>query len=116
MQKVLRIDGKDVGFKATALTPRIYRHVVGRDMMADMAKIRESIGKANKNGEQLNSLDLEIFENVAYVMAKQYDANVPDTADEWLDMFNTFSIYDVLPEIINLWQVNEQTTSVPKKK
>lgn len=26
MEKVIKIDGRDVGFKATALTPRLYRH------------------------------------------------------------------------------------------
>ena len=26
MDKVVKIDGKEVGFRATALTPRLYRH------------------------------------------------------------------------------------------
>jgi hypothetical protein len=33
-----------------------------------------------------------MFENIAYVMAKHADANIPDTPEEWLDRFNTFSI------------------------
>ena len=33
-------------------------------------------------------------------MAKHADpTGVPDTADEWLDEFSTFSIYQVLPKI-----------------
>ena len=41
---------------------------------------------------------------------------IPDTADEWLDSFEMFSIYTVLPQIIELWRLNEMTTSQPKKK
>ena len=45
---------------------------------------------------------LEMFENIAYVMAKHADPSIPDTPEEWLDGFNTFSIYQVLPQIIEL--------------
>ena len=33
---------------------------------------------------------------------------VPDTPDVWLDMFGTFSIYQVLQEKIELWGLNVQ--------
>ena len=65
---------------------------------------------------QLSALDLEIFENAAYVMAKQYDANLPNSPEEWLDEFETFSIYEILPAILELWQLNSATTAKPKKK
>ena len=39
----------------------------------------------------------------------------PDTSDEWLDQFGTFSIYQVLPEIIELWGLNVQTQVESKK-
>ena len=39
----------------------------------------------------------------------------PDTPDEWLDQFGTFSIYQVLPEIIELWGLNVQTQVESKK-
>lgn len=60
--------------------------------------------------------DLEIFENAAYIMARQYDANIPDTPEGWLDGFETFSIYEVLPAILELWAINAQTTAKSKKK
>lgn len=58
---------------------------------------------------------LEMFENIAYVMAKHADLNIPDTPEEWLDEFNTFSIYQVLPSIIELWGLNVQTEVESKK-
>jgi hypothetical protein len=38
-----------------------------------------------------------------------------DTAEEWLEEFSVFSIYQVLPEIISLWGVNLETQSEAKK-
>ena len=49
-------------------------------------------------------------------MAKQYDANLPNSPEEWLDGFETFSIYEILPAILELWQLNSATTAKPKKK
>lgn len=126
MEKMVKIDGKEVGFRATALTPRIYRHKIGRDMIQDLNKLQASYNKATRlpaeatdeerKEAQLSALDLEIFENAAYVMAKQYDANIPNSPEEWLDGFATFSIYEILPAILELWQLNSATTAKPKKK
>ena len=44
-----------------------------------------------------------------------YTAYIPDTADEWLDEFSTFSIYQVLPKVIELWGLNVQTQVESKK-
>ena len=126
MDKIVNIGGKEVGFRATALTPRLYRHKIGRDIIQDLSKLQRTYIKAAKMPKdateeerkeaQLSALDLEIFENTACIMAKQYDANIPDTPDEWLDMFDTFSIYEILPHILDLWIRNSATTAKPKKK
>ena len=58
---------------------------------------------------------LEMFENIAFVMAKHADASVPNTPKEWLDGFNTFSIYQVLPQLIELWRLNVKTDIESKK-
>ena len=42
---------------------------------------------------------------------------VPETPDEWLDSIDgVFSVYDVLPEVIDLWDASVATTSTPAKK
>ncbi len=56
-----------------------------------------------------------MFENIAYIMAKHADNNIPDNPEDWLDEFNTFSIYQVLPELIKLWGLNVQTQVESKK-
>ena len=59
---------------------------------------------------------LEVFENIAYIMAKHADPeNVPDNPDEWLEAFNTFSIHEVLPQLIELWGLNVETQAESKK-
>lgn len=63
-----------------------------------------------------DTFSLELFEDISYIMAKHADSQgVPDTPDEWLDQFGTFSIYQVLPEIIELWGLNVQTQEESKK-
>ena len=57
-----------------------------------------------------------MFENVAYIMAKHADPDIPNDPDEWLEQFDTFSIYQVLPEILKLWHLDNLTTIESKKK
>ena len=112
---------------------------MGRDIIRDLNQLKHSYDKAvaarkikqpgkdateKQKAEydaavkeaQLSVMDLEIFENAAFVMARQYDQTIPDTPEEWLEGFAVFSIYEILPEILALWQLNQQTTSTPKKK
>lgn len=126
MDKIIKIDGKEVGFRATALTPRLYRHKIGRDIIHDLNKLKRAYEKATalpetatdeeREDAQLSSIDLEIFENVSFIMARQYDTSLPNTPEEWLDGFKTFSIYEILPSVLELWAMNEMQTAKPKKK
>ena len=113
--KKLNIDGKEVYFKASAAIPRIYRLRFGRDIYKDLASLDTAIKANNPDSSNLDNLSLEIFENIAYIMARHADESVPDTVEDWLDGFNTFSIYQVLPEIIKLWGLNVETQIEAKK-
>lgn len=117
MEKTIQIDGRDVKFKATASMPRLYRATFGCDIIRDVNMLDQMIKKMDGDENQLSVMDLTIFENMAYIMAKQADPeNVPNTQDEWLDEFSMFSIYEILPEIAKLWAENMRTTVKPKKK
>ena len=109
MIKNIEIDGKQVAFKASAAIPRIYRMKFQRDIYKDLKALEKSIGDNSEESSNLDMFSLEMFENIAFVMAKHADASIPNTPEEWLDGFNTFSIYQVLPEIIELWGLNVQT-------
>lgn len=86
------------------------------EMEAVNTQSASSTKAANSGASNLDFFSLEMFENIAYVMSKHADAAVPDTPEEWLDGFNTFSIYQVLPEIIELLGLNLQTDASAKKK
>lgn len=123
MDKVIRIDDQDVEFRATARTPRLYRVIIGRDMIVDMNKLSrkyKEVSEAKINGEnetEFTADDLQIFEDAAYVMARHANPDMEEkTADEWLDKFDMFSIYTILPDLLILWGQNQKTTSTPKKK
>ena len=111
----VEIDGKQVPFKASAAIPRIYRIKFNRDIYKDLRTLEKAVGEGDEENSNLDLFSLEMFENIAYVMAKHADPNIPDTPEEWLDEFNTFSIYQVLPSIIELWGLNVQTEVESKK-
>lgn len=115
LTKTIDIDGKQVTFRASAAVPRIYRIKFGRDIYKDLAALEKAVGDGNEEASDLDLFSLEMFENIAYIMAKHADPNIPDTPEEWLDGFGTFSIYQVLPQIIELWGLNVQTQAEAKK-
>lgn len=83
--KKIEIDGQEVEFRASAAVPRMYRLKFGRDIYKDLRQLEKSVGD---NDEDESSLDL--FS---------------------LEQFNTFSIYQILPELIDLWGLNVQMTT-----
>ena len=142
MERTILIDGKEVRLRASASIPRLYRIKFRRDIIHDMAFISKALDKslrarkaATEQAEsktdakeetagqavalEASDIPLEaltMFENVAYLMAKHADPTVPSDPEEWLDGFETFSIYQVFPVIQEMWEVNLQTKSVPVKK
>ena len=116
IKKNITIDGIDVPFKASAAVPRLYRLKFSRDIYKDFASLHKNI-KENDEGESTLDIEsLEVFENVAYIMAKHADPeNVPDDPDDFLEQFNTFSIYEILPQLIELWGLNTATQIKSKK-
>ena len=115
IERTIEISGKPVQFRSSATVPRLYRAKFKRDIFKDLTKLEKSYSKRTEEGDELQIDDLEIFENVAYIMAYHADPSIPKTIDEWLDQFEMFSIYQVLPEIIELWGLNVQTQSTAKK-
>ena len=116
IEKTVKIGGADVRFRSSASVPRLYRIKFGRDIFKDLAKLEQSFReKGNENASMMEIEDLEIFENVAYIMAWHADPTIPGTIDEWLEQFEMFSIYEILPEILELWGTN-LITDVQSKK
>ena len=116
LEKTVKIGERDVKFRSSATVPRLYRIKFGRDIFKDLSKLEQSFKeKGGEEGSSMEIEDLEIFENVAYIMAFHADPSIPKTIDEWLEQFDMFSIYEELPEILELWGTN-LITDVESKK
>lgn len=127
MTKTVTVDGKEVPLRASAAVPRLYRIKFRRDILVDMGEIKQALDEAEaarkaegKSVEEASYLPMEaltLFENVAYIMAKHADKDsVPERVDDWLDSFDTFSIYSVFPVIQELWAQNLEQITAPQKK
>lgn len=116
ISKNITIDGIEVPFKASATIPRLYRLKFGRDIYRDFSALQKNVRENDSENSGLDIESLEVFENIAYIMAKHANPdNVPDTPDEWLEQFNTFSIYEILPKLLELWGLNTATQVEAKK-
>lgn len=128
MQKIIEIEeGRSFNFKASAFSPIMYNKLFpGRDFLKDMECLKE------KNDEEDDSFNMEHYEHfvrVAYTFAYQGLAPTPRKTKEqeefrekypdawdWIDSFRTFSIYEILPEIIDLWYTNEKKVAESKNR
>lgn len=135
MRKTITINGAAVEFKSSAAIPRMYRLKFGRDIFVDMNRLKKQVDaqnrakqaakkEAEKNGEEFDEESfesslpigsLEMFENIAFLMSKHADPEQPSEIEAWLDQFETFDIYQVLPEILEMWNLENETRSKQKK-
>lgn len=113
IKKIITIDGIDVPFKASAALPRMYRVKFGRDIYSDFSKLQGGVD----SDSTMDIQSLEIFEDLAWLMARHAEPEtVPDNPDDFLEQFNTFSIYEILPQLIELWGLNVETKVQSKKE
>ena len=57
-----------------------------------------------------------MFEDLAWLMARHADpANVLDSPEEFLDQFTAGSIFQILPQLTELWGLNVQTEVESRK-
>ena len=116
IKKNIVIDGREVPFKASAAVPRLYRLKFGRDIYKDFASLQTNVEDEDAEKSGLDIESLEVFENIAFIMAKHADPdNVPENPNDFLEQFNTFCIYEILPQLIELWGLNKATQVESKK-
>ena len=68
--KKIEIDGKEVTFKASAAVPRLYRIKFGRDIYKDLRQLEKSVGENDEDNSNLDLFSLEMFEDLAWLMAR----------------------------------------------
>lgn len=110
MEKTIEIGGKQITFKSTAATPLRYKAQFGKDYFAEIMKLG-SLAKLNKNKIDYKifaEADFEVFYNIIWVLAKTADKTIPEPIT-WLDSFDEFPLFEILPEIQDLITSSIQT-------
>lgn len=102
MEKIIKIDGKELRIKASAATLVHYRNEFGTDMLDDLY-----------NPKKLNASS--VIEKSVYIMAKDAGENLP-TFDEWLEGFALDSFTKVIKAVVNFWNESSEGVVKPKKK
>ena len=116
MEKTLTIDGRQVAFKSSGAFLLRYKAQFNRDAFQDVLKLGKAFRK-DRNGKpvlsNLNALDMAIFYNLAWTLAKTADKTIPPPMD-WLDSFGTFPLSEIMPEIMDLLELSMGATVQPK--
>jgi hypothetical protein len=129
LEKTIEVEkGRSVTFRASALSPLSYKLLFKRDFFKDLEGLSEleEISNEAETGEESQSIQVttenyEMFMRIAFCMAyqgvekglntkkqREFLEQYPDMWT-WLDSFETFSMFTVLPEIISLWGLNAET-------
>ncbi len=114
MEKIINIDGKDIKFKSTAGTLMRYRNNFGRDLIKDIVALDKKFKTVKSGTAQFELIELDMFEKIAWAMAKTADDTITDI-EHWLDDFDSFSIMKVLPQIMDLLVGNLRQESEKKR-
>lgn len=111
MEKIIKLEGKKIGLKASAGTVRAYRDYFGRDILKDMGELEEEILKRKTMSTETTA----IAENVLWIMAREYDPDIPEIT-EWLGDFSPMFIYEAIVHVIYMWRLNSTTLNKSAKK
>lgn len=114
MEKIIKIGEKEIRMKSTAGTMMRYRNNFNRDFIKDLISLQEKLKDKIEKGKEFEAIDLDLFEKIAWCMAKTADNSIPNIED-WLDEFETFDIMKILPEIMNLLVANMEQINNKKK-
>lgn len=120
------IEEKKVKFESRGSTPLRYKKQFESDFFGDLVKLAPLVSQS-ANGddlqetvdqmsmEQLQHLDMEVFYNIAWVLAKTADPDIPDPI-EWLDGFEKFPIMHVITGLDDIIKTLVESGSETKKK
>ena len=96
--------------KCSAGTVRTYRDLFGRDLILDMATIEKELIET----KQLTSDTCELAEQIIWLMAREYDHDLPELP-EFLDQFSPYFSYNATGQVIYMWRECVKTLNSTKK-
>jgi len=91
-----------------------YKAQFGRDAIKDIYKLKDVYDEETKEIKNIDKLDLEVFYNLVWVLAKTADSSIQPPLD-WLDSFSEFPLIEILPEIMDMITSSLYSESSKKK-
>ncbi len=126
MEKTIKIDGRDITFKATGGLMYRYHNQFGREYLADalelqkfadtktQKKVKSADGKITfVEDYDYTKLNLEVAYNLAWSLAKTADPSIPDP-QTWLDSFNVFPVMEFIQDLIEMINASSQNNVASK--
>ncbi len=131
MYKEIKVGEFALPFKASALTPVLYKHVFGYDWLKICSQAAKEADKAERerkeaeergevwDGTEVSSIADHIPE-LAYIMTRQGEgADASKLCKEdyyaWLDVLEPTDLLKAAPDILGLYNAQKTTSSVAKK-
>ena len=105
LTKTVKVGDQEVTFKSSAAIPRMYRIKFKRDIFKDLTKLEKSYKEKDDGTKELEIEDLEIFENVAYIMALHADPSTPDQRGIFYDKSEVWIPDERLYEVLYTMEV-----------
>lgn len=115
--KLTMADGseKSFGFLAVGTTQYRYKQIFGGDLLKQITKI------VNRDLDYIgDDADFSVTDKLAFIMncqAEKKDMNCQnfDTFLNWVEQFDSSTLFDHLGDFINIYLGNKESTSDPKK-
>lgn len=95
IKETITIDGKEITFKMSAATPRIYRAQFQRDLLLELDE----------------PTDFEPYENLAWVAAGCPGKSV----EKWLETLPPTAAVEITAAVIEMWNGNRATVEGAEK-
>lgn len=107
---------KEFGFLAIGTTSYRYRQLFGTDLMKDITKI------VNRTMDFFgDDADFSVTDKLAFIMNCQAEKKDMNTINfdmflEWLEQFDSATLFDHFNDFISIYLGNKGSTSNPKKE
>ena len=97
MEKILTISGKEVPFKSSGAFFLRYRSQFGKDPLQEIIVLNKGLEDYNKTGS-FEHIDTVVLFNLIWALAKTANPDIKPPM-EWLDEFDEFPVFELLPEL-----------------
>ncbi len=98
MEKIIKIEEKEVALKTTGATLLRYKMQFGKDLLSELIKLEQL---SDGDCIRVDRLDFELFYNILWALAKTADPNIKPPM-EWFEEFESIPIMEIIPELMEM--------------